>query len=146
LWPRQPAQLGDRELRSVSGNKGIWVILTEVVAGCAATKRSGKSKTAISAPLLRNKLSYRPDRGNGGYRRRKISNAYHTPRFRRDSVSSISDPSNLPDCASVFKVKEMSIQIDLPDSLDLTEFELKMHLAARLFDKGVITSGQGAEI
>jgi predicted HTH domain antitoxin len=40
----------------------------------------------------------------------------------------------------------MSIQIDLPDSLDLTEFELKMHLAARLFDKGVITSGQGAEI
>ena len=40
----------------------------------------------------------------------------------------------------------MSIQIDIPDSLRVTEFELKMHLAARLFDQRLITSGQGAAI
>ena len=40
----------------------------------------------------------------------------------------------------------MSIQIDIPDSLRVTEFELKMHLVARLFDQRLITSGQGAAI
>ena len=33
MWPRQPAQLDDRGLRSVSVNKRIWVILAEVVGG-----------------------------------------------------------------------------------------------------------------
>lgn len=40
----------------------------------------------------------------------------------------------------------MRIEIDLPDSLQLSPFELKMQLAARLFEQGVITSGQGADI
>jgi predicted HTH domain antitoxin len=40
----------------------------------------------------------------------------------------------------------MSIQINLPDGLKISPFELNMHLAAKLFDEGWITSGQGAEM
>ena len=38
----------------------------------------------------------------------------------------------------------MSVQIDLPDNLDIDPAELKLFLAAKLFDAGRITSGQGA--
>lgn len=40
----------------------------------------------------------------------------------------------------------MSIQVNLPDGLKITEFELNMLLAAKLFESGLITSGQGAEM
>lgn len=40
----------------------------------------------------------------------------------------------------------MCIEIRLPDHLDLSESEIKWQLAARLFDQGVVTSGQAAEI
>lgn len=40
----------------------------------------------------------------------------------------------------------MSIQINLPEGLKISHFELKMWLAAKLFDEGLITSGQGAEM
>ena len=40
----------------------------------------------------------------------------------------------------------MSIQVNLPAGLELSEFELKMMLASKLFDEGLITAGQGAEI
>lgn len=38
----------------------------------------------------------------------------------------------------------MSIQINLPDGLRISPFELNMLLAAKLFDEGLISSGQGA--
>lgn len=38
----------------------------------------------------------------------------------------------------------MSIRIDLPEDLKISPFEIKMHLAAKLFDEGLISSGQGA--
>ena len=38
----------------------------------------------------------------------------------------------------------MSIQINIPDGLKISHFELSMLLAAKLFDEGLITSGQGA--
>jgi predicted HTH domain antitoxin len=38
----------------------------------------------------------------------------------------------------------MSIQIDLPEGLKITRFEINMLLAAKLFDEGLISSGQGA--
>lgn len=38
----------------------------------------------------------------------------------------------------------MSIKIDLPGDLKISQFEVKMLLAAKLFDEGLITSGQGA--
>ncbi|MBC7774362.1 MAG: UPF0175 family protein [Phycisphaerae bacterium] len=38
----------------------------------------------------------------------------------------------------------MSIQINLPDGLKISDFELSMLLAAKLFDEGLISTGQGA--
>lgn len=38
----------------------------------------------------------------------------------------------------------MSIEINLPEGLKISQFELSMLLAAKLFDEGLITSGQGA--
>lgn len=40
----------------------------------------------------------------------------------------------------------MSIQVNLPAGLELSEFELKMMLASKLFDEGLVTTGQAAEI
>jgi len=40
----------------------------------------------------------------------------------------------------------MTLQIKIPDSLVLTDFELLMNLAAKLFDRGLLSSGQAAEI
>ena len=40
----------------------------------------------------------------------------------------------------------MSIQINLPDGLNISQFELSMLLAAKLFDEGLISTGQGAAI
>ncbi|MFZ4544750.1 MAG: UPF0175 family protein [Saprospiraceae bacterium] len=40
----------------------------------------------------------------------------------------------------------MSVQINLPEGLKITQFELSMLLAAKLFESGLISSGQGAEM
>lgn len=40
----------------------------------------------------------------------------------------------------------MGIHIDLPSDLAATEFDLKMMFASKLFDEGLITSGQGSKI
>ena len=40
----------------------------------------------------------------------------------------------------------MRLELTLPDHLDLSETEVKWQLAARLFDKGLLTSGQAAEL
>ncbi|MCB9232679.1 MAG: UPF0175 family protein [Bacteroidia bacterium] len=40
----------------------------------------------------------------------------------------------------------MSIQIELPQGLSLSKFELSMLLAAKLFEEGLISTGQGAEM
>lgn len=42
------------------------------------------------------------------------------------------------------KIKAMSVQINLPEGLNISSFEIKMLLAAKLFDEGIITTGQGA--
>ncbi len=44
------------------------------------------------------------------------------------------------------KYAAMSVNINIPDSIALSPFELSMNLAAKLFDRGLITSGQGAEM
>lgn len=38
----------------------------------------------------------------------------------------------------------MSIQINLPEGLRISAFELQVLLAAKLFEEGLITYGQGA--
>lgn len=38
----------------------------------------------------------------------------------------------------------MSIQLNLPEGLKLSKFEVSMLLASKLFDEGLISSGQGA--
>lgn len=38
------------------------------------------------------------------------------------------------------------IQIHLPEGLQLSQFELSMLLACKLFEEGLISSGQGAEM
>jgi predicted HTH domain antitoxin len=38
----------------------------------------------------------------------------------------------------------MSIQINIPDGLNISQFELNMLIASKLFDEGLISSGQGA--
>ncbi|MEO0733868.1 MAG: UPF0175 family protein [Bacteroidota bacterium] len=40
----------------------------------------------------------------------------------------------------------MSVQIEIPVDLPLSEFELKMRFAAKLFDDGLISTGQGAKM
>ena len=40
----------------------------------------------------------------------------------------------------------MTLPITLPNDLSLSESELKMHLAAHLFEKGLVSSGQAALI
>jgi hypothetical protein len=39
----------------------------------------------------------------------------------------------------------MSINIQLPEGLNLSPFDLSMMLASKLFEEGFITSGQGAD-
>lgn len=41
---------------------------------------------------------------------------------------------------------QMSVNIKLPDGLEISEFELSMLLASKLFESGLISSGQGAEM
>lgn len=38
----------------------------------------------------------------------------------------------------------MSIHVQVPETLAISEFELKMTLATQLFNRGLISSGQGA--
>ncbi len=40
----------------------------------------------------------------------------------------------------------MGFHVELPSDLVATEFDLKMIFASKLFDEGLITSGQGAKI
>ena len=40
----------------------------------------------------------------------------------------------------------MSLQLELPTDLTASEFELKMLFASKLFEEGLISSGQGAKI
>ncbi|WNJ20297.1 UPF0175 family protein [Pontibacter sp. G13] len=40
----------------------------------------------------------------------------------------------------------MSIKFNLPKGLHLSQFELSMLFAAKLFEEGLITTGQGAEM
>lgn len=40
----------------------------------------------------------------------------------------------------------MGVQINLPEGLNISDFEVNMLLAAKLFEEGLITSGQGGEM
>ena len=40
----------------------------------------------------------------------------------------------------------MGFHVELPSDINASEFDLKMLFASQLFDRGWITSGQGAEI
>lgn len=40
----------------------------------------------------------------------------------------------------------MQVQIELPKGLELSHFEVAMNLAAKLFDRGLVSSGQAAQI
>ncbi|PHI19770.1 hypothetical protein CEQ90_11120 [Lewinellaceae bacterium SD302] len=40
----------------------------------------------------------------------------------------------------------MTYQIKVPDAVQLSEFELTMNIAALLFDRGILSSGQAAEM
>ncbi|MGB3547961.1 MAG: UPF0175 family protein [Saprospiraceae bacterium] len=40
----------------------------------------------------------------------------------------------------------MTYQIKIPDTVQLSEFELTMNIAALLFDRGILTSGQAADM
>ncbi len=40
----------------------------------------------------------------------------------------------------------MVFQINVPDTVQLSEFEVPLQLAMLLFDRGALTSGQGAEM
>lgn len=43
-------------------------------------------------------------------------------------------------------LQTMSIQLQLPEGLQVSQFELSMLFAAKLFEEGLFTSGQGAEM
>ena len=44
------------------------------------------------------------------------------------------------------KVCPMTLQLEVPDSVQLNEFELSISFAMMLFARGIISSGQGAEM
>jgi predicted HTH domain antitoxin len=46
----------------------------------------------------------------------------------------------------IAKYLRMTIQLDLPNSIGLSSFEVTMNLAAKLFERGLISSGQAAQI
>lgn len=48
--------------------------------------------------------------------------------------------------AVLLKNIHMTFQLELPNSIGLSSFELSMNLAAKLFDRGLISSGQAATI
>lgn len=54
--------------------------------------------------------------------------------------------SGNPYLERTYLVKPMNIQLQLPEGLNLSQFELRMLFAAKLFEEGLITSGQGAEM
>lgn len=39
-----------------------------------------------------------------------------------------------------------TLELKLPDSVQLSEFEIKMTLAARLYENGTLSGGQAAEL
>ncbi len=39
-----------------------------------------------------------------------------------------------------------TLEIELPDSVDLSEFEIKMTLAAKLYEDGTLSGGQAADL
>ncbi len=43
-------------------------------------------------------------------------------------------------------VEQTSVIVEFPKRLGLSEFEIKMLLASRLYETGKLTSGQGAEM
>ena len=40
----------------------------------------------------------------------------------------------------------MKVTLNLPESLDLKLFDISMYLAAKLFEDGILSSGQAAEM
>jgi predicted HTH domain antitoxin len=42
--------------------------------------------------------------------------------------------------------EQQSVTVQLPKRLDVSEFEIRMLLAAKLYETGRITSGEGAEM
>ncbi|MEM6378752.1 MAG: UPF0175 family protein, partial [Bacteroidota bacterium] len=40
----------------------------------------------------------------------------------------------------------MTIKLNIPNELGLSKFDLVMNLAAKLFDRGLISSGQAAQM
>ncbi len=40
----------------------------------------------------------------------------------------------------------MTLQLDVPKGLELSEFDIIMNLAAKLFDRGLVSSGQAAKM
>ena len=40
----------------------------------------------------------------------------------------------------------MGVHINLPEGLNISDFEVNMLLAVKLFEEGLITTGQGAEM
>jgi predicted HTH domain antitoxin len=38
------------------------------------------------------------------------------------------------------------LEVKLPDSVELSDFDLKMRLAAKLYDDGILSSGQAADL
>lgn len=40
----------------------------------------------------------------------------------------------------------MTLKIEIPGEVELSEFELLMNLAAKLFERGLLTSGQAAKM
>ena len=40
----------------------------------------------------------------------------------------------------------MTLQLDIPRGLELSEFDIVMNLAAKLFDRGIVSSGQAAKM
>ena len=66
------------------------------------------------------------------------------PEEFKDSFGSVNLQSGLDEKAAIREI--MSIRFRLPQGIQASQFELSMLFAAKLFEEGLITSGQGAEM
>ena len=66
------------------------------------------------------------------------------PEEFKDLFGSVNLQSGLDEKAAIREI--MSIRFRLPQGIQASQFELSMLFAAKLFEEGLITSGQGAEM
>ena len=66
------------------------------------------------------------------------------PEEFKDLFGTVNLPTDLDDKSAIREIRDLRLR--LPEGIQASQFELSMLFAAKLFEEGLITSGQGAEM